>query len=538
MSFLLKQALEWSVFRPLLVYGVLFYILFHLTRKFLQARQLTKIVDRIPGPKSSLNPLGHIYMVRANGQNDLITNFFDAICGLTKVYEHKHSLIRFWLAHTPLILFFKADAAEKIFSSNVHIQKSVEYELLQPWLGTGLLTSSGKKWFQRRKMLTPAFHFNILEAFLPAMNEQSQVLVTKIRQQVIESQEKGAVLDVVPYITYAALDIICETAMGLKIASQSNPNNDYVMAIHRVGSKMIKRVLRPWLWSNFVYYNFSADGREDKVDLSILHNFTMKVIKERKKEALEQKSEVGNENEKIDSFTSSRRRLAFLDMLIEQHLKDPETLNEVDMREEVDTFMFEGHDTTAMSMIWTLFLLGHHPEYQERVQQEIDEIWERDQVDDSKFLNSNQLREMKFLEACIKESLRLFPSVPFIARVASTDIPHENYVIPKGSTLFLFLHMIHRDPKLFKQPYSFIPNRFIEGSQEYVKNPFAYVPFSAGARNCIGQKFALQEEKVLLATVLRHYRLQSQKHLDKILMHPELVIRPKEPIDIRFIPRH
>ncbi len=58
-------------------------------------------------------------------------------------------------------------------------------------------------------MLTPAFHFNILEAFLPAMNEQSQVLVTKIRQQVIESQEKGAVLDVVPYITYAALDIIC-----------------------------------------------------------------------------------------------------------------------------------------------------------------------------------------------------------------------------------------------------------------------------------------------------------------------------------------
>lgn len=67
------------------------------------------------------------------------------------------------------------------------------------------------------------------------------------------------------------------------------------------------------------------------------------------------------------------------------------------------------HDTTAMSMIWTLFLLGHHPEYQERVQQEIDEIWDRDQVDDSKFLNSNQLREMKFLEACIKESLRLFP---------------------------------------------------------------------------------------------------------------------------------
>ena len=191
-----------------------------------------------------------------------------------------------------------------------------------------------------------------------------------------------------------------------------------------------------------------------------------------------------------------------------------------------------------MSMIWTLFLLGHHPEIQERVHQEIDNIWERDQLDESKQLNANQLREMKVLEACIKESLRLFPSVPFIGRVAATDIQYENYVIPKGSTLFLFIHMIHRDPKLFTKPYSFIPDRFIEGSDAYVKNPFAYVPFSAGPRNCIGQKFALQEEKVLLATVLRHYKLQSIKYVDNILMHPELVIRPKEPINIRFIPRH
>lgn len=151
-----------------------------------------------------------------------------------------------------------------------------------------------------------------------------------------------------------------------------------------------------------------------------------------------------------------------------------------------------------MSMIWTLFLLGHHPELQERVQLEIDTIWERDQVDDCKQLTTNQLREMKFLEACIKgmkncvadysskcyfpfffslESLRLFPSVPFIGRVAATDIPYENYVIPKGATLFLFIHMIHRDPKLFTNPYAFIPDRFIEGSDAYIKNPFSYVPF-------------------------------------------------------------
>lgn len=323
-----------------------------------------------------------------------------------------------------------------------------------------------------------------------------------------------------------------------------------------MGSKVIKRILRPWLWNSFIYYNLSADGREDKVDLDILHQFTMKVtmasytctalltsdslkqvIRDRKKETLAQ-GNTGEESEnKTDTFTSSRRRLAFLDMLIEQHLKDPSTLSELDMREEVDTFMFEGHDTTAMSMIWTLFLLGHHPDIQERVHQEIDDLWEREQVDDSKQLSGNQLRQLKFLEACIKESLRLFPSVPFIGRVAAHDIQHDNYLIPKGSTLFLFIHTIHRDPKLFLKPHFFIPDRFIEGSEAYVKNPFAYVPFSAGPRNCIGQKFALQEEKVVLATVLRYFSLQSCKQLDEVLMHPELVIRPKEPINIRFIPR-
>jgi len=262
------------------------------------------------------------------------------------------------------------------------------------------------------------------------------------------------------------------------------------------------------------------------------------VIKDRKKETLEQQSLKVDNGQKVDTFISSRRRLAFLDMLIEQHLKDPAVLSELDMREEVDTFMFEGHDTTAMSMIWTLFLLGHHPEIQEKVYQEIDYLWKRDSVEEAKLLSANQLRELKFLEACIKESLRLFPSVPFIGRVAATDIEYENYTIPKDSTLFLFIHMIHRDPRLFTKPYSFIPERFIEGSDAYVKNPFAYVPFSAGPRNCIGQKFALQEEKVVLATVLRHFQLESTKHLDDILMHPELVMRPKEPIKIRFTPRH
>lgn len=222
---------------------------------------------------------------------------------------------------------------------NVHIHKSIEYNCVMPWLGTGLLTSSGKKWFQRRKMLTPAFHFNILEAFLPSMNEHAKILVNKIREQIHKSNEKSTVIDVAPYITYCTLDIICDTAMGVKLGSQYNPAIDYVQSIHRIGNKVIKRVLSPWLWNSFIYYNLTPTGREDRRDLNIVHDFTMNVIKNRKNEAIQQngKKPFSTTETKVDNFVStSRRRLAFLDLLIEQHLKDSNSLSLYDIREEVD----------------------------------------------------------------------------------------------------------------------------------------------------------------------------------------------------------
>ncbi|KAJ6216494.1 hypothetical protein RDWZM_007651 [Blomia tropicalis] len=484
-------------------------------------------IEKLPGPYCGINPIGNINLI-INSNLDLLTCFFDTICGLSQIYYPSHSIVRFWISYKPM----------KVFSSTVNVHKSNAYIFMRPFLGTGLVTSSGKKWSQRRKMITPTFHFNILEAFLPSMNEQANILIDKIQEQLQKSNQESIVLDVVPYITYATLDIICETAMGIKLGSQFNPTIDYVQSIHRIVNKLIKRTFSPWLWNNFIYYNLTATGREDRSDLKIAHEFTMKVIKDRKSEAIQQLNEKQFNNEsKGDNFVSSRRRLAFLDMLIEQHLKDPNTLNLDGIREEVDTFMFEGHDTTSISLIWTLLLLGHHPEIQEKVHQELDDIWERYNLDESKQLTSNQLREMKLMEACIKESLRLYPSLPFIGRVSRADIELDNFVIPKGTILVLLIHMIHRDPKIYPKPHSFIPDRFIEGTESFVKNPFAYVPFSAGPRNCIGQKFALQEEKIILAFILRHFRLESIKHFDNILKHPEIVLRPKEPINIRFIPR-
>lgn len=254
----------------------------------------------------------------------------------------------------------------------------------------------------------------------------------------------------------------------------------------------MRRFLRPWLWNDFIYFNLSADGRQDKVDLKTLHDFATKVIQKRKSEALKtDKLDQNNSNSSnLDIFP--KKRLAFLDLLIQEHFKNSELLNEIDIRNEVDTFMFEGHDTMSMSMVWTLFLLGHHPEIQSKVHQEIDQIWKNGQLDNGKHLTSNHLREMKYLEAVIKESLRLYPSVPIISRISEEDINYKGYTIPKGSTVGVLIYMIHRDPNVFPNPEAFIPERFIDSLlKEYVHytNPYAYISFSAGSRNCIGQKY-------------------------------------------------
>lgn len=293
----------------------------------------------------------------------------------------------------------------------------------------------------------------------------------------------------------------------------------------------------PWLRINFIYFNFFPEGRRHQVDIRFMHSFTMNVIRERKSKILAQMERNGKE-QNPENYENKRKRLAFMDLLIEQHLKSPKDFTEVNIREEVDTFMFEGHDTTAMSIIWTLYLIGNYPEIQARIHEEIEKLY---YPGEGKIMwTKDQLSQMKFLEACIKESLRLFPSVPFIGRQAKEDLEIEDgVIIPKNSTILLFLYEIQQDPKYFPEPTRFIPDRFIEGSEHYGGkiNPFAFVPFSAGPRNCIGQKFALQEEKIILASIFSQFKIRSMLADREAMIQPELILRPRSTLFISFQPK-
>ncbi|XP_034087120.1 cytochrome P450 4V2-like [Gymnodraco acuticeps] len=425
-------------------------------------------------------------------------------------------LFKIWIGTLPCVILFHAENVETVLTNAVHMEKSYAYTFLYPWLGTGLLTSTGPKWRQRRKMLTPTFHFSILTEFLEVMNEQAEILVEKLEKQA----GKGP-FNCFNHITLCALDIICETAMGKKIHAQSNSDSEYVKSVYKMSDIISRRQRTPWFWPNFVY-NYFGDGQEHDKTLKVLHSFTNKVIHERS----EKMSHIESDN---DSDNGTKRRRAFLDMLLMTTDEDGNRMNNQEIQEEVDTFMFEGHDTTAASMNWAVHLLGAHPEAHSRVQQELQEVFGTS----NRPANMEDLKKLKYLECVIKEALRLFPSVPFFGRNIGEDCHINGFKVPKGANAIVVTYALHRDPRYFPEPEEFRPERFLP-ENAVGRPPYAYIPFSAGLRNCIGQRFALMEEKVVLAAILRNFSVEACQKREDLRPLGELILRPEKGIIIQL----
>ncbi|GFR15369.1 cytochrome P450 4V2 [Trichonephila clavata] len=435
-------------------------------------------------------------------------------------------LFCFWVSYVPFIILTKAEAVEALISGTKFMEKNWSYNWLQPWLGTGLLTSHGSKWKSRRKLLTPSFHFEILKDFLPVFNEQSKVLVKRLRK---ETEMDST--DIVMPITLCSLDIMCETTLGVSVGAQENTDSPYVKSVTRAGEIIMERMLSSWYWFDFLF-NFMEKGKELNHHINILHNFTLGVIQEKKRKLMSGDPDID----------SKRKRMALMDLLLEHHIKT-RTLTEEDIREEVDTFAFEGHDTTAMGMSWALYMIGLHKDVQSKIHEELDCIF-GDDVE--RPVETDDLKDMKYLECVLKESQRLYPSVPLIARRITEDTTISRritedtticgYSVPKDSSCIVAVNLLHRDPTVFPAPEKFDPDRFLpENSID--RKPFAYIPFSAGPRNCIGQRFAIMEEKVIVSSILRNYTIESLDQRDKIPPAPELILRSSMPIRIRIRPR-
>ncbi|XP_069680219.1 cytochrome P450 4C1-like isoform X1 [Periplaneta americana] len=498
----------------LLLVAVLLLGLLLFWRRDPEARHIREMMDKLPGPPvyPILGTLLPYIFYKPEDYWDLGVRFLN---------EYK-PLVKVWLGPVPAVGVTDPTFVETILNNTKMIEKGHVYKLLDAWLGTGLLTSTGQKWHSHRKIITPSFHFKILEKFMPVFADNCDILVNKLKKEVGRE-----VFDVYPYICACSLDIICESAMGTSVNAQKFGDSDYINAVYNMKRIFMERASKPYLLSDFIF-KFSKWGKLQDKSLKILHGFTKKVIKERKEQRVNCSQKICTDD---DIYYGTKRRVAFLDMLLEA-AENGENLTDKDIQEEVDTFMFEGHDTVTAAINFSLFLLGLHPDIQNRVYQELKDIFH----DSDRSPTIKDLQDMKYLQMVIKETLRLYPSVPLIARLAPNDFELGPYKIPAGISVVIPMFFLHYDPDTFPNPKEFNPDNFLP-EKIVNRHPYAYVPFSAGARNCIGQKFAMLELKMVLSSILRYYEIRSIDKMEDLVMVLEIVLKPKNGFRISITPR-
>lgn len=446
----------------------------------------------------------------------------DFLLEVEKTNKECGKCYRLWIGPDLIFPITDAKLVEAILSSQKLLDKSVQYDFIRPWLGNGLLTSTGRKWHTRRKIITPTFHFKILEQFVEIFDQQSSIFVEQLRTKAISGEE----FDAFPVVTLCALDVICESAMGTKVNAQLNSESEYVRAVKNMATIAMARSYKAFARFDFTFYFTPYHGMQDKA-LKILHDYTDSVIRSRRAELAKGSSTKADENE---NDVGIRRKVAFLDMLL-QATVDGKPLNDQDVREEVDTFMFEGHDTTTSAISFLIGILAKYPDVQQKVYDEVRTVI-GDDLNVSVTLA--MLNQLNYLDLVIKETLRLYPSVPIYGRRLLENQEINGTVFPAGSNLVIFPYFMGRDADYFPDPLEFRPERFaVETSAEKV-NPYRYVPFSAGPRNCIGQKFAVAEIKSLISKLVRHYEVLPPKQPKQRKMIAEMVLRPEGGVPVRI----
>nr|CAD7194205.1 unnamed protein product [Timema douglasi] len=377
-------------------------VLAWLAYRLMRTNKMFELSEKLPGPpclpllgntrdigalKMNVNNRGKSGLDRIGGR--VVLDFLQSLVRLRNKFG---SIFRLWLGSELFIFVSDPKYVETILSSSKLLDKGNNYKFLHRWLGAGLLTSSGPTWRKHRKIISPTFHFKILEGCMDVFNANSLKMVQKLQEQ--ESDEE---FNINPYVTLCALDIICETAMGVNINAQDGGSADFVQATREMGEAITKRTFQPWLQPDLIFC-LSDNGRRQKKSIGILHEMTDKIIKQRKEELADQEKrdmeDQLKQSEDDDDDLCIKKRRAFLDMMLEASKYD-EVMSIAELREEVHTFMFE-----------------------DRVVEELESIF----GDSDRDATYRDIQEMKYLELVVKESQRMFPSLPMYVRNIKEDI--------------------------------------------------------------------------------------------------------------------
>ncbi|CAD0205624.1 unnamed protein product [Chrysodeixis includens] len=406
----------------------------------------------------------------------------------------------------PRSFYFVTDPDDSSTILNTCFEKDDIYEFGKPYLGEGLVTAKYSIWKNHRKLLNPAFNQSVLDTFMGVFNSQSRKLVRELEKEA----GKGP-FDHWAYTRLNALETIGLTSLGIDF-TDLNLSTQYLEAVDIVLSTLIERFAKFW-WHSPYTFAFSNLKRKQDAVIKILHNMSNTVIQKRKSEL------TGNICSERSVIPGTRFK-AFLDLVLELSAEKG-AFNDREIREQVDIAIISGHDTSANVLMFTMILLGSYPEAQDKAFAEIQEVL----GDGDRDVEKTDLSKLVYLEAVLKESMRMFAIAPVISRILDKDVKLKNYTLSAGMSCFFSLSAINKHPMWGPDVHEFKPERWLEPGRLPDK-PFAFATFSTGRRNCIGKSYALMSMKTSIAHVIRNYRITADH--TKLKLKVDVLLKPAD----------
>ena len=197
-------------------------------------------------------------------------------------------------------------------------------------------------------------------------------------------------------------------------------------------------------------------------------------------------------------------------------------MSDQQLRDEVMTFLLAGHETTALSLSWTWYLLGQHPEVEQKLEQELRSVL------NGRSPTPDDVARLPYTEKVVKETMRLYPPAWGLGRTALKECEIGGYRVPAGANVVMSQWVMHRDPRFYSSPENFDPDRWSPAASQLLPR-FAYFPFGGGPRLCIGASFAMLEATLLLATIAQHWRMQTVPD-QTVVPVPSITLRPRNGI--------
>jgi len=350
------------------------------------------------------------------------------------------------------------DAIKYILISNhKNYHKGPGFERVKMLLGNGIIVSDGEFWRRQRTMIQPAFNRSDILQLCEMIKSVTLKLIPKWKKLA----ESGESIDITTEMSAFALEVILRALISNDL--------DTIIAEHGKNP-----------------FSFLVD--DPTRDLSVAMRFRQlgKLIQK----VIDTRRDNPPANQDL------------LDALMSATDKAGESMSDKEIIDEVMTMIIAGHETSAGTLNWVWYELSQHPEAEALAYNESLEYVKNDTID------TDDIQNLTFIKQCIDEALRLYPPVWLFSRKAISDDVVSGYSIPAGTNIFLSPYFTHRDPKLWDKPDSFYPQHFADDGAN-LKHKFAFIPFSAGSRRCIGEYFSYVEMQTHLSILLKHFKLEA-----------------------------